>query len=227
MGDVQKFMRGQIWWLPRYDNKTMNAIQNDGRPVVIISNNTGNKFSPALMIAPLTTADKKALPTHVKITMEDGQISTVLCEQIKTINNNTLAEFVGNISETKMTEINGAICVALGLKEIAIKNEPSEPVAVTYKPEPAEIETYSPPVITLNPEPTVTINEEVTDTDVGESTTKLRAKKFTKQERKMIERYLNNHTITETAKYFAEIYNTEYQKMYARVSNVYYRARKK
>lgn len=220
MGDVQKFMRGQVWWLPRYDNKTMNAIQNDGRPVVVISNDTGNKFSPALMIAPLTTADKKALPTHVKITMEDGQISTVLCEQIKTINNNTLTEFVGNISETKMTEINGAICVALGLKEVAIKNEP-EPS------EPVEIEVYSPPVITLNPEPAATINEKVTDTDAGESTTKLRAKKFTKQERKMIERYLNNHTITETAKYFAEIYNTEYQKMYARISNVYYRARKK
>lgn len=199
-------------------------MQSEGRPVVIISNNSANKFSSAVTVMPLTTAVKKDLPTHVKILMLDGKtISTALAEQIRTVSADSLVDYVGTLEETKMTEIEGAILKALGFTPTTIEL-PTEPIIM---PE------YEPQIITLNPEPTdmdtnvPTTEENTTNTTNEEQTKKLRGKRFTKQERKMIEGYLQHHTLTETARYFAEIYNVDNKTMYSRVCNVYYRAKQK
>ena len=119
MGNLQKFIRGQVWW-QKSTSTRQPGIQNDGRPVIIISNNTCNRFSPAITVVPLTTADKKPLPTHVKVLMEDGKVSTALCEQLKTISTELLEDYIGTLDDTKLTEIEGAILITLGFKPSSI-----------------------------------------------------------------------------------------------------------
>lgn len=219
MGNLQKFRRGQIWW-QKATNKQIPGVQNDGRPVVIVSNDANNRFSSGITVIPLTTATKKDLPTHTKILMENGKtVSTALAEQIRTVSAESLTDYAGTLDETKMTEIEATLLIALGFKQADIQSayeeEPEE-----NEPEIIIPEGYIPTTITLNPEP-------VEPTEPVEETPKFRAKRFTKQERKMIENYLEYHTLVDTAKYFAGIYNVDYKTMYGRVANVNYRAKQK
>lgn len=218
MGNLQKFIRGQVWWQKPSPNR-QPGVQNDGRPVVIISNNAGNRFSPAITVIPFTTADKKPLPTHVKVLMEDGKVSTVLCEQLRTINTELLENYIGTLDDTKLTEIEGATLIALGFKQPEIQKEIELPT-----PETTAVIYSEPPTITLNAEPTgkdinVSTTEEETK-DYAVISSHNRAKKFSKREKEMILRYLGAHSIIDTAKYFAPIYNIELKKMYTRVCNI-------
>ena len=220
MGNLQKYLRGQVWWQKPSTIKQL-GIQNDGRPVVIISNNSGNRFSPAITVIPFTTADKKPLPTHVKVLMEDGKVSTVLCEQLRTISTDLLEDYIGTLDNTKLTEIEGATLIALGFKQPEIQKEIKLPTSETTVP-----------TITLTPEPNdkdinVPTTEEETETkDYAVISSHNRAKKFSKREKEMILRYLEAHTIPDTAKYFAPIYNIDYSKMYSRVCNIKHRNKK-
>ena len=217
MGNLQKFIRGQVWW-QKSTSTRQPGIQNDGRPVIIVSNNACNRFSPAITVIPLTTADKKPLPTHVKILMEDSKISTALCEQLRTISTELLEDYIGTLDDTKLTEIEGAILITLGFKQPEIQKEI----------EPATSETTV-PTITLTPEPNdkdidVPTTEEETETkDYTIISSHNRAKKFSKREKEMILRYLSTHTIIDTAKYFAPIYNIDLKKMYTRICNIKYK----
>ena len=224
MGNLQKYLRGQVWWQKPSTIK-QPGIQNDGRPVVIISNNSGNRFSPAITVIPFTTADKKPLPTHVKVLMEDGKVSTALCEQLRTISTDLLEGYIGTLDNTKLTEIEGATLIALGFKQPEIQKEIELPTpkttAVIYQEQ---------PTITLTPEPNgkdidVPATKEETK-DYAVISSHNRAKKFSKREKEMILRYLEAHTITDTAKYFAPIYNIDYSKMYSRVCNIKHRNKK-
>lgn len=218
MGNLQKFIRGQVWWQKPAPIR-QPGIQSDGRPVVIISNNAGNRFSPAITVIPFTTADKKPLPTHIKVLMEDGKVSTVLCEQLRTISTDLLEGYIGTLDDTKLTEIEGATLIALGFKQPEIQKEIELPT-----PETTAVIYPEPPTITLNAEPNgkdidvTTIEEETKDYAVISSHN--RAKKFSKREKDMILRYLGAHTIADTAKYFAPIYSIDYKKMYTRVCNI-------
>ena len=225
MGNLQKYLRGQVWWQKPSAIK-QPGIQNDGRPVIIISNNTCNRFSPAITVVPLTTADKKPLPTHVKILMEDGKISTVLCEQLRTISTDLILNYIGTVDETKMTEVDGAVLKALGFAPI------TTPELILPTPETSAI-INTQPTITLTPEPNgtdinvPTTEETETETeDLAVISSHNRAKKFSKREKDMILRYLGAHTIQETAKYFAPIYNIDFKKMYSRVCNIKHRNKK-
>ena len=217
MGNLQKFIRGQVWW-QKSTLIRQPGIQNDGRPVIIISNNACNRFSPAITVIPLTTADKKPLPTHVKILMEDSKISTALCEQLRTISTELLEDYIGTLDDTKLTEIEGAILITLGFKQPEIQKEI----------EPVTSETTV-PTITSTQEPNdkdidVPTTEEETETkDYTIISSHNRAKKFSKREKEMILRYLSTHTIIDTAKYFAPVYNIDLKKMYTRICNIKYK----
>lgn len=223
MGNLQKFIRGQVWWQKPAPIR-QPGIQSDGRPVVIISNNAGNRFSPAITVIPFTTADKKPLPTHVKVLMEDGKISTVLCEQLRTISTDLLEGYIGTLDDTKLTEIEGATLIALGFKQPEIQKEIELPTPETT------ILIDTTPTITLNPEPSGTdINVPTTEEetkDYAVISSHNRAKKFSKREKEMILRYLGAHSIIDTAKYFAPIYNIDLKKMYTRVCNIKNRNKK-
>ncbi len=106
--------RGEIYWA-EIDSKTLH-INKGRRPVLVVSNDKCNEFSPVVHCVPLTTAKKKFLPTHVAIEI-NGIYNTVLCEQIVPINSNELKEFdfIKKISNSKMD----AVCVAM-MKQLGI-----------------------------------------------------------------------------------------------------------
>lgn len=91
------------------------SIQGGLRPCIVISNNIGNHYAPVVMIAPLTTRTKHGIPTHVSISAELGlpYNSTILYEQVMTINKTQLESRVGH--RTMNATDDKAIAIALGL----------------------------------------------------------------------------------------------------------------
>ena len=101
--------------------KGVGSEQEGYRPVVIIQNNVGNRHSPTVIIASITSKrDAKAkLPTHYLIGDEDGLElpSIVLLEQLRTIDKRRLNSFIGHLSEKHIQGINHALAVSVGLIE--------------------------------------------------------------------------------------------------------------
>lgn len=92
--------------------------QGGVRPVLILQNNTGNKHSPTTIVAAITgRKTKAALPTHVAI-MTGGlkTESTVLLEQIRTIDKARLGEYIGKLDSKTLAAVDRAIVVSLGIK---------------------------------------------------------------------------------------------------------------
>ena len=93
------------------------SIQHGYRPVVIVQNNIGNKFSPTTIVVPVTTKkkNKNYMPTHIKVNRlkELNKDSVVLCEQILTINQKDLEKYVGTLNRRKMIELNVALAVSI------------------------------------------------------------------------------------------------------------------
>lgn len=108
--------RGDIYWV---DLGTPRGSEQGGRrPALIIQNDTGNVSSPTTIIAAITSKEKVSYPFHVDIsTLESGlpQDSTVLLEQLLTINKSRLINRVGSLSSAKMGEVDRAIQASLGL----------------------------------------------------------------------------------------------------------------
>lgn len=88
------------------------------RPVLILQNNTGNKHSPTTIVAAITSRKTKtALPTHVTVTANGLKTeSTVLLEQIRTIDKARLGEYIGKLDSKTLAAVDRAIVVSLGIK---------------------------------------------------------------------------------------------------------------
>ena len=100
--------------------KKQGSVQHGFRPVLIVQNDIGNFYSEAIIVVPLTTSQKKELPTHVVIGQEEGltERSTVLCEQITTISLYQLEEKIGEVVvEDTAKKIEQALALAIGLKK--------------------------------------------------------------------------------------------------------------
>ncbi len=100
----------------------VGSEQGGIRPVLIIQNDTGNKYSPTVIAAAITSqTGKTKLPTHIKIASEDNGLkadSVVLAEQIRTIDKSRLKEKIGHIHDNKvMNKVNNAIGISFGLEE--------------------------------------------------------------------------------------------------------------
>ena len=97
----------------------IGSEQGGIRPVVIIQNDIGNKHSPTVIAAAITSQiGKTRLPTHIQIDSKDSGLkadSVVLAEQIRTIDKSRLKEKIGHINN--MNEINNALGVSFGLDE--------------------------------------------------------------------------------------------------------------
>lgn len=98
--------------------------QGGYRPVVIIQNDKGNTFSPTVLVACVTKRNKRNLLTHVKLPKKLGFDcdSTVMAEQIKTIDKTKLEEFVCHLPEEYMEKIDDSLKVSFGIKEKEKKN---------------------------------------------------------------------------------------------------------
>lgn len=96
----------------------VGSEQSGVRPVVILQNDVGNKFSTTVIIACITSQiDKAKLPTHVEVGVKNGlkKESVVLLEQIRTIDKQRLTDKVTNFDDEVMDEINKAMMISLGL----------------------------------------------------------------------------------------------------------------
>ncbi|HOE56330.1 MAG TPA: type II toxin-antitoxin system PemK/MazF family toxin [Bacillota bacterium] len=91
------------------------------RPVLIIQNDIGNKYSPTVIVAAITSQINKAkLPTHVELAAEGYGItkdSVILTEQIRTIDKKRLKEKIGHISDELMAKVDTALQISFGLVE--------------------------------------------------------------------------------------------------------------
>ena len=112
--------RGDIY---RADlDPVIGSEQGGVRPVVIIQNDTGNLYSPTVIVAAITTKRKKAgLPVHVRITAEESglqQDSVVLAEQVRTLEKTRLTRYLGTLDEKAMRRIDRALQMSLGTLRI-------------------------------------------------------------------------------------------------------------
>ena len=99
----------------------IGSEQGGIRPVLIIQNDTGNKYSPTVIAAAITSqTGKNKLPTHIEIGSDDNGLksdSVVLTEQIRTIDKSRLKEKIGHITDTEvMNQVNNAIGISFGLE---------------------------------------------------------------------------------------------------------------
>ena len=85
------------------------------RPVVIVQNEMGNRYSPTIIVVPITTRlNKKNLPTHTKINNSSLlKESIALMEQIRTIDKSRLIEFIGVLNESEMNRITEALRISI------------------------------------------------------------------------------------------------------------------
>jgi mRNA interferase MazF len=109
--------RGEIYYADL--SPVVGSEQGGMRPVLIVQNDMGNRHSPTVIAAAITSQTGKArLPTHIEL--QGGRVgltknSVVLLEQIRTIDKRRLREQVGRLDETLMSRVDAAIAVSFGL----------------------------------------------------------------------------------------------------------------
>ncbi len=112
--------RGEIYFANLGDSTcNLNSEQDGFRPVLILQNNIGNKYSPTVIVACLTSKIyKNKIPTHVFLSAEDYNLncdSLILCEQIKTIDKVRLKNKITQINAGDQQRVDHAIKLSLGL----------------------------------------------------------------------------------------------------------------
>ena len=109
--------RGDIYYADL--SPVVGSEQGGMRPVLIIQNDVGNKYSPTVIAAAITSRMSKAkLPTHIDVYAARAGLSrdsVVLLEQLRTLDKRRLKEKMGHLDEELMQEIDTAIAVSLGL----------------------------------------------------------------------------------------------------------------
>ncbi len=97
----------------------VGSEQGGIRPVLIIQNNVGNKYSPTVIAAAITSqTSKNRLPTHINIDSSDFGLmknSVILTEQIRTIDKSRLKEKIGQVDDETMIQVNSALGISFGL----------------------------------------------------------------------------------------------------------------
>lgn len=111
--------RGDIFYADL--SPVVGSEQGGIRPVIIIQNDVGNKYSPTVIVAAITSQINKAkLPTHVEISSEEyglNKDSVVLLEQIRTLDKRRLKEKIGHMTDSDMEKVDEALEVSVGLSK--------------------------------------------------------------------------------------------------------------
>lgn len=112
----QGVRRGDIFYADL--SPVVGSEQGGVRPVLIVQNDIGNKFSPTVIAAAITSqTGKTRLPTHIEVLASSGlaKDSVILLEQIRTIDKRRLKEKMGHLDDNVMTQVNEAISISFGL----------------------------------------------------------------------------------------------------------------
>ena len=154
--------RGDIYYADL--SPVVGSEQGGLRPVLIIQNDVGNRYSPTVIAAAITSRlSKTRLPTHIDVYADRVGLvkdSVILLEQVRTLDKRRLKEKMGHLDESIMAEVNRAIAVSVGLGDwrpsehvapsVSVPNAPSvtvtEPAAAAVASVPPQGET--PPAAT-------------------------------------------------------------------------------
>ena len=133
--------RGDIFYADL--SPVIGSEQGGLRPVLIIQNDVGNRYSPTVIAAAITSRmSKNRLPTHIDVCRSDtgdeeniglSKDSVILLEQIRTLDKRRLKERMGHLDENTMKQVNDAINVSFGLTaQPAQPAQPEQPAAGDY-----------------------------------------------------------------------------------------------
>ena len=118
--------RGDIYYADL--SPVVGSEQGGIRPVLIVQNDVGNRFSPTVIAAAITSQkDKTRLPTHIQLQAVGSGLakdSIVLLEQIRTLDKRRLRERMGRLDEVSMNRVDRALQVSFGLGEVPPRDEP-------------------------------------------------------------------------------------------------------
>ena len=113
---MQEIKRGQIWYADL--SPVVGSEQGGFRPVLMLQNDMGNKYSPTVIGAIITSRNTKAkIPTHYWLDKGQGGLvcdSMVELEQIRTLDKRRLKEKIGSLDEKCMESVNQALLISLG-----------------------------------------------------------------------------------------------------------------
>ena len=111
--------RGEMYWADL--DPVIGSEQGFRRPVLIIQNNIGNTYSPTTIVAAITASlSSKVYPTEVRVPAGTGGLrkaSSVLLDQLKTIDKRRLEEFIGRLGPEVMVQVDRGLKLSLALKE--------------------------------------------------------------------------------------------------------------
>ena len=109
--------RGELYYADL--SPVIGSEQGGVRPVIVIQNNIGNKYSPTIIVAAITSQINKAkLPTHIEISANEyglSKDSVILLEQIRTIDKKRIREKIGCLDNNMMLKVDNGIQISLGL----------------------------------------------------------------------------------------------------------------
>lgn len=203
---MQRFLRGQVWWEKTENNQKdknlVHGVQSTNRPVLVVSNNIINRTSCAIQVAPITSKSKTDIIEHVIFRNMNREDNVILIEQIRTVPKETLTTYIGTLEDSIMLNVDKAILQCFGLSQ--------EPIVIE------DVESYEEERIE---------NKVIEVAEEEPKSSKKVAKRFSKQERKMILNYLEYHSVLETTKFFLEKFNLPYNALYQRVRNLYKKQR--
>ena len=111
--------RGDIYYADL--SPVVGSEQGGVRPVLIVQNDVGNKFSPTVIAAAITSQQgKTSLPTHIEVNAHDcglAKDSVVLLEQVRTLDKQRLRQRMGQVDSDVMERVDAAIAVSFGLPQ--------------------------------------------------------------------------------------------------------------
>lgn len=113
---MKNYKRGQIYYADL--SPVIGSEQGGTRPVLVIQNDMGNRYSTTLIVGCITTRTTKSkIPTHLWLDESCGlpKDSMVMLEQIRTIDKKRIKNYVGSISESDMKKVDKAIKISLGV----------------------------------------------------------------------------------------------------------------
>ncbi len=114
--------RGELYYADL--SPVVGSEQGGIRPVLVVQNDIGNRYSPTVIAAAVTSKiDKAKLPTHIELSAKDYGLpkdSVVLLEQIRTLDKRRLKDKIGQVSGDKMMRINEALMVSGLLRIICL-----------------------------------------------------------------------------------------------------------
>ncbi len=112
--------RGELYYADL--SPVVGSEQGGIRPVLVVQNDVGNKYSPTIIAAAVTSRINKAkLPTHIELCARDYGLmkdSVVLLEQIRTLDKRRLKDRIGELPEKTMLKVDDALLISLGFRKV-------------------------------------------------------------------------------------------------------------